>query len=64
MTSTMQLQNPLMVLLNTVFYAFVDFSGDTVLIKAIAETTGRTNDKIKADLKKVGDLGAIAEVCS
>lgn len=37
-------------------------SGDMVLIKSIAETTGRTNDKIKADLKKLGDLGAIAEV--
>lgn len=43
-------------------YAGIELGiGDMVLIKSIAETTGRTNDKIKADLKKLGDLGAIAE---
>jgi hypothetical protein len=33
-----------------------------LLIKAIAESTGRTLAVIKADLKKEGDLGLVAMV--
>ncbi len=32
-------------------------------MKAIAESTGRKMDAIKADLKEVGDLGLVAKVC-
>nr|XP_039255431.1 DNA ligase 1-like [Styela clava] len=35
--------------------------GDSLLIKAVAETTGRSTEKIKSDQKKLGDLGAVAE---
>lgn len=35
--------------------------GESLLIKAVAETTGRTTEKIKIDAKKLGDLGAVAE---
>ena len=31
-------------------------------MKAIAESTGRKMDAIKADLKDVGDLGLVAKV--
>ncbi|KAJ2920210.1 hypothetical protein MD484_g239, partial [Candolleomyces efflorescens] len=34
--------------------------GESLLIKAIAESTGRRLDVIKADLKKEGDLGLVA----
>ena len=36
--------------------------GESLLIKAIAESTGRTLALIKADLKKEGDLGLVAMV--
>lgn len=36
--------------------------GETLLIKAIAESTGRSNAKIKEDLRKEGDLGKVAMV--
>ncbi|XP_023229272.1 LOW QUALITY PROTEIN: DNA ligase 1-like, partial [Centruroides sculpturatus] len=36
--------------------------GDMVLMKAIAQATGRTVDKIKADITVRGDLGLVAEV--
>jgi len=35
--------------------------GETLLMKAIANTTGRSVSQIKADLSKFGDLGVIAE---
>lgn len=35
--------------------------GETVLMKAIAQTTGRSMDKIKADAQEKGDLGIVAE---
>ncbi|WWC94896.1 hypothetical protein V866_001747 [Kwoniella sp. B9012] len=34
--------------------------GETLLIKAIAESTGRATAKIKEDLRKEGDLGKVA----
>ncbi|WWC91701.1 uncharacterized protein L201_006647 [Kwoniella dendrophila CBS 6074] len=34
--------------------------GETLLIKAIAESTGRATTKIKEDLRKEGDLGKVA----
>lgn len=36
--------------------------GETLLVKAIAESTGRSNAKIKEDLRKEGDLGKVAMV--
>lgn len=39
--------------------------GESLLIKAIGESTGRGNAIVKADLKKEGDLGLVAMVhCS
>ena len=35
--------------------------GESILVKAIAQTTGRAVDKIKADAKAMGDLGKVAE---
>ena len=35
--------------------------GETLLIKAIAQTTGRSVQQIKADVGKKGDLGIVAE---
>ena len=37
--------------------------GESLLLKAIAESTGRSIATIKADLKKEGDLGLVARVC-
>jgi hypothetical protein len=37
--------------------------GESLLIKAIAESTGRSLAVIKADLKREGDLGLVAMVC-
>lgn len=36
--------------------------GESLLIKAISESTGRSLATIKADLKKEGDLGLVAMV--
>lgn len=36
--------------------------GETLLVKAIAESTGRATSKIKEDLRKEGDLGKVAMV--
>lgn len=36
--------------------------GESLLIKAIAESTGRSLTVIKADLKREGDLGLVAMV--
>lgn len=36
--------------------------GESLLIKAIGESTGRSLSLIKADLKKEGDLGLVAMV--
>lgn len=36
--------------------------GEGILVKAIAECTGRLPAKIKADYKKEGDLGIVAMV--
>jgi len=38
--------------------------GESLLIKAISESTGRSIPSIKADLKKEGDLGLVAMVHS
>jgi DNA ligase 1 len=35
--------------------------GETLLIKAIAQTTGRSAPQVKADSTKLGDLGIVAE---
>ncbi|XP_063845116.1 DNA ligase 1-like isoform X1 [Scylla paramamosain] len=35
--------------------------GDTILIRAIAQASGRSPDKIKADAERLGDLGIVAE---
>jgi DNA ligase-1 len=36
--------------------------GESLLVKAIAESTGRSLALIKGELKKEGDLGLVAEV--
>lgn len=36
--------------------------GESLLIKAIGESTGRSLSIVKADLKKEGDLGLVAMV--
>jgi len=36
--------------------------GEMLLVKAIAESTGRATTKIKEDLRKEGDLGKVAMV--
>jgi DNA ligase-1 len=36
--------------------------GESLIIKAIAQSPGRKPADIKADLLKVGDLGLVAEV--
>ena len=38
--------------------------GETILIKAIADSTGRTVEQLKSDYKSKGDLGLVAEVNS
>lgn len=38
--------------------------GEMLLVKAIAESTGRATTKIKEDLRREGDLGKVAMVCS
>ena len=38
--------------------------GESLLVKAIAESTGRASTKIKEDLRKEGDLGKVAMVSS
>uniref|UniRef100_T1JW70 DNA ligase n=2 Tax=Tetranychus urticae TaxID=32264 RepID=T1JW70_TETUR len=35
--------------------------GETIIMKALANATGRRVDQIKADIKKKGDLGLVAE---
>lgn len=35
--------------------------GESLIIKAIAQSTGRKPADIKADLSKIGDLGLVAE---
>ncbi|GAB1599167.1 DNA ligase 1-like [Argonauta hians] len=37
--------------------------GETVLMKAIAQATGRSVDKMKIDVQEKGDLGLVAESC-
>ena len=37
--------------------------GESLLIKAITDSTGRSGAQVKADLKKDGDLGLVAMVC-
>lgn len=36
--------------------------GESLLIKALALTTGASNDRIKSELNRLGDMGAVAEV--
>lgn len=36
--------------------------GESLLVKAIGESTGRSLSTVKADLKKEGDLGLVAMV--
>ncbi len=36
--------------------------GETIIMKAIADSTGRTVEQIKLDYKSKGDLGLVAEV--
>lgn len=35
--------------------------GDGLLFKAVAQTTGRSIERIKADAKELGDIGKVAE---
>ncbi|CAF5061722.1 unnamed protein product, partial [Rotaria sp. Silwood1] len=35
--------------------------GETIIIKAIADSTGRTVEQLKLDYKSKGDLGLVAE---
>lgn len=35
--------------------------GENLLIKALILTTGASNDRIKSELNRLGDLGAVAE---
>lgn len=35
--------------------------GETILMKALAESTGRSTTKIKSDMEQLGDLGLLAE---
>lgn len=35
--------------------------GDGIIIKALAQATGRAADKVKADAAAKGDLGLVAE---
>lgn len=37
--------------------------GESLLVKAIGESTGRSLATVKADLKREGDLGLVAKVC-
>ena len=37
--------------------------GESLLVKAIAESSGRSVAQIKSELEKTGDLGDIAQVC-
>jgi DNA ligase 1 len=37
--------------------------GESLLVKAISESSGRSAAKVKSDLKKEGDLGLVAMVC-
>lgn len=36
--------------------------GDSILMKAIKEATGRSMDKIKSELQEQGDIGTVAQV--
>jgi DNA ligase 1 len=36
--------------------------GESLLVKAIAESAGRSVAQVKSDLEKTGDLGDIAQV--
>src|SRR5579859_4916404 len=38
--------------------------GEGLLVKAIAESSGRSVAQVKSELEKTGDLGDIAQVCS
>ena len=38
--------------------------GESLLVKAICESTGRKLAAVKESLKKEGDLGLVAAVCS
>lgn len=38
--------------------------GEGILLKAVAAATGRTLNKIKAEVKAKGDVGLVAEVTS
>ena len=35
--------------------------GDGLLVKALANSTGRSTQQIKADVQRTGDLGVVAE---
>lgn len=37
--------------------------GENILMRAIAQATGHSIDKIKQDIKQKGDLGIVAEQC-